>query len=263
MSAKLIGEEVRRRTAGPLGTIDKSQRKAAKVVGFTYLFAMATAVFADSYVRRRLIIPDNAAETAQKIMAHEQLWRIGIASNLLCYATDIALIAALYVVLRQVNDNLARFAVFVRLVETSVFVVITLHDFDVLKILSGADYLRVLEASRLPALALLSVTAYGDRYNAGLVIFGLGSAMFSYLWFKSGYVPRVLAAWGVFSSLLVATGSFALIVFPGLEKVLLPGYYVPIFIFEVVMGFWLLLKGLRPSGAVESNRQSKASRVAV
>lgn len=245
------------------GTIDESQRKAARVVGFTYLFAMATAVFADSYVRGRLIVPDSAAETAQNIMAHEQLWRVGIASNLLCYLTDIALIAALYVILKQVNHNLARFAVFVRLIETSVFAVITLHDFDVLKILSGADYLRILEAGRLQALAMLSISIYGDRYNAGLVIFGLGSAMFSYLWFKSSYIPGALAAWGVFSSLLVATGSFALIVYPSFQKVLLPGYYVPIFVFEVVMGFWLLLKGLRPSGLVESHKQLSTSRVAV
>ena len=44
-----------------ISTIDESQRKAARVVGFTYLFAMATAVFAEMYVRGRLIVPDNAA----------------------------------------------------------------------------------------------------------------------------------------------------------------------------------------------------------
>jgi hypothetical protein len=118
-----------------LGTIDESQRKAAMVVGFTYLFAMATAVFADSYVRGRLIVPGNAAETVQNIMAHEQLWRVGIASNLLCYLPDIPLIAGLYVVLKQVNHNLARFAAFVRLIETSVFVAASsmcLHTLPVL-----------------------------------------------------------------------------------------------------------------------------------
>jgi hypothetical protein len=60
-----------------ISTIDESQRKAARVVGFAYLFAMATAVFAELYVRSRLIVPDNAAETARNIIAHERLWRLG------------------------------------------------------------------------------------------------------------------------------------------------------------------------------------------
>ena len=63
-------------------TIDESQRKAARVVGFTYLFALALAVFAESYVPAHLIIYDNAAETARNIMAHERLFRLGIASDL-------------------------------------------------------------------------------------------------------------------------------------------------------------------------------------
>jgi hypothetical protein len=36
------------------------------------------------------------------------------------------------------------------------------------------------------------------------VFFGLGSTVFAYLWFKSRYIPRWLAALGIFSSLLVA-----------------------------------------------------------
>lgn len=239
-----------------ISTIDESQRKAAKVVGFSYLFAMVTANFAEFYVHGHLIVPDNAAETARNIMAHERLWRLGIASNLLCFLTDIALIAALYVILKRVNQNLALFAAFVRLIETTVFVVVALNDFDALRLLSGAGYLRVFEAERLQALARLSIAAYSAGYTVGLVLFGLGSTLFSYLWFKSNYIPRALAALGVFGSLLVATGSFAFIIFPSVAKILLPGYFVPIFVFEVTMGFWLLLKGLRPSRIAEPVRAS-------
>jgi hypothetical protein len=189
-------------------------------------------------------------------MAHERLWRLGIASNLLCFLTDVALIAALYVILKRVNQNLALFAAFLRVVETSVFVVIGLNDFDVLRIFSGADYLQAFRTDQLQALARLSIGAYGTGYNVALVFFGLGSTVFSYLWFKSRYIPRALAAWGVFSSLLVATGSFAFIIFPSLAKILLPGYFAPIFLFEVTVGFWLLLKGLPPSGVAESDKAS-------
>jgi hypothetical protein len=52
----------------------------------------------------------------------------------------------------------------------------------------------------------------------------------------------------VFSSWLVAISSFAIIIFPDLAEIVVPGYFVPIFTFEVAMGFWLLIRGLRPAG---------------
>jgi Domain of unknown function (DUF4386) len=230
-----------------ISTIDESQRKAARVVGFTYLFAMVTAIFG-FYVRGHLIVPGNAAETAHNIIASERLFRIGIASDLITFVTDIVLITALYVVLKPVNRNLALLSAFWRLMETAVLVVVTLNGFDVLRVLSGADYLGVFEADRLQALARLSLGAYGAGYNVGFVFLGLGSAVFGYLWFKSNYIPRALAALGVVGSLLLAAGSFAIIIFPNLGKILSLAYMMPLGVFEVTMGFWLLLKGLRPSG---------------
>ncbi len=236
-------------------SIDESQRKAARVVGFTYLFAMATAVFAEFYVNGQLIVYDNAAETARNIMAHERLFRLGIASNLITFATDVVLLTALYVVLKPVNRSLALLAAFWRLIETTILVVCTLNDFDVLRLLSGADYLRVLEADRLQALARLSIGAHGAAYQIGLLFFGFGSTVFCYLWFKSNYIPRALAAWGVFSSLLVGISAFAFIIFPNLARIAQPGVYAPIFFFELIMGFWLLVKRLRPSGIAESSKK--------
>ncbi len=239
-----------------ISTLDESQRKAARVVGFTYLFAMVFAVFPEFYVAAQLIVYDNAAETARNIMAHERLFRLGIASNLIAFATDVVLLTALYVVLKPVNRSLALLAAFWRLIETVILVVTTLNDFDVLRVLSGADYLRVFEADRLQALARLSIGAHGAGYNVGLLFFGFGSTVFCYLWFKSNYIPRALAAWGVFSSLLVGTCAFAFIIFADLAKILTPGCYAPIFVFELTMGFWLLLKGLRPSGMAERDKAS-------
>jgi hypothetical protein len=97
----------------------------------------------------------------------------------------------------------------------------------------------------LQALARLSLGSYVTGYNVGFVFLGLGSAVFGWLWLKSVYIPRALAVLGVFSSLLLAACNFAFIIFPGFAKVVGPGYMAPMGVFEVTMGFWLLLKGLR------------------
>ena len=238
-------------------TIDESQRRAAKVVGFAYLLAMAAAVFAESYVRGQLIVSGNAVETARNIMAHERLFRLGIASYLLVAVTDVALITALYVVLKRINEPLAVFAAFLRLIETAMNVVPTLASLDVLRLLSGADYLQAFRADQLQALARLSIGAHGAALLVAFVFLGLGSAVFGYLWFKSNYVPRTLAALGVFGSVLIATGSFAIIIFPSLARTLSLSYMLPLGVFEVTMGFWLLLKPLRPTAVARTTTVSE------
>ena len=228
-----------------IGTIDESQRKAARVVGFAYLFALPPAIFAEFYVRTQLIVSNNAAQTARNIMAHERLFRLGTASNLTVFALDVVLIISLYVVLMPVNRSLALLAAGWGLIETATLVVVTLSDFDVLRILSGSDYLHAFEPNQLQALARLSVSAHGAAYNVGLVLAGLRSTLFCYLWFKSRFIPRALAAWGMVASFLMGAFAFSFIIFPELAKVVgVEIYGAPIFFFELTMGFWLLLRGL-------------------
>jgi hypothetical protein len=246
------------------GTIDESQRQAATVVGFSYLFALPPAIFAEFYVRTQLVAFDNAAQTARNIMAHERLFRLGTASNLTVFAIDVVLIIALYVVLTPVNRRLALLATGWGLIETATLVFVTLSDFDVLRILSGADYLHAFEANRLQALARLSISAHADAYNVGLVFAGLRSTAFCYLWFKSRFIPRALAAWGMCASFLMGASAFSFIIVPELAKVVAVEVYgAPIFFFELTMGFWLLLRGLRPSGAAPDRVSGSAQAGAV
>ena len=230
---------------------DESQRRAARVVGVVYLFALVFGMFAEYYVLGQLVADDNAVETARNIMVHERLFRLGIASNLMIFAGDVVLITALYVVLERVNRNLALLATFFRLIETTILVVAVLNDFDVLRALSGAEYLRSTEPERLAVLARLSIGSHGSAYNVALILFGCGSSVFCYLWLKSRYIPKLLAGWGLFASALVGVCVFAFIVFPEVRNVVTIGYYTgPIFVFELAMGLWLLFKGIRPRSNV-------------
>ncbi len=225
--------------------LEPAQHTAAKVAGFLYLFTMVTANFAEFYARGRLIVAGDAVQTAKNIGASERLFRLGTVSNLITFAAVVPLVVALYVVLKPINRNVALLAAFWRLAECSIFALITLNDFVALRLLSGADYLRAFDTKQLQALAYTFVRVHDAGYLLGLVFFGLGSTVFAYLWFKSRYIPRALAAWGILSSLVVAIVTLAIIVFPSLAAVVIPVYFAPIFIFEVTLGFWLLIKGIQ------------------
>src|SRR2546423_14356743 len=143
--------------------VDESQRKAAKVAGFTYLFTLPFVVFANFAIHDRLIVAGNAAETAQNIMAHERLFRVSIACDLIYCAGLVVLLTALYVILQPVNRGLALLPAFWRLVYALIWVLMTLNLFQALRFLHGAEYLRVFEADRLQALARLSLGASFDQ----------------------------------------------------------------------------------------------------
>ncbi len=231
-----------------IGMPDDRQRTAARVVGAAYLIALLPAVFAEFYARGRLVVAGNAAQTALNIVAHQRLFRLGIASNLAVVAIDLALITALYVVLNPIHRSLALVALGWGLVENAVLVVATLSDFNVLRILSGAEYLKVFELDRLQTLARLSVGTHADVYNVGLVFAGLRSTTFCYLWFKSGFIPRALAGFGVLASFLMGVCAYSFIIFSDLPSIVPVGIYGgPIFVFELTMGVWLVFKQLPPT----------------
>ena len=230
-----------------VSSIDDSQRQAARVVGLAYLLAIPPALFSGIYVASHLAGNVSPAEAAQWIMSHQRLFRLGIATDVIAFTIDIALVTALYVVLKPVNRSLALFAAFCRVIETALFFAVTLRYFEVLGLVSGADYLRGFEADHLHGLARLAMSAHNSGYNVGLVLAGLGSTVFCYLWLKSGYIPRVLAGFGIFASVVLAAFTFAYVIFPEYARIVTVGIYGgPIFLFELAIGFWLLFKGLRP-----------------
>jgi hypothetical protein len=70
--------------------------------------------------------------------------------------------------------------------------------------------------------------------------FALGATLFYYLFFKSGYIPRVLSLWGLIAASLALIGT----------PFVLLGYDVPMIVFlpnlpfELTIGVWLLVKGI-------------------
>jgi hypothetical protein len=237
-----------------LSPIENSQRTAARVAAFAYLITFATVVYVHYGILWRLIIHDNAAETARNILAHEQFFRIGIAGSVLYCAGLVVLLTALYVVLRPVNRGLALLATFMWLGWVFMWLLMTLNLFDALRLLRGGDSLQAFSADQLQALASFYLHTGFDRYYVGLLFWGLASMLCACLWFKSRYIPRTLAAYGVISSAFAVACTFVFYIFPGFDKIVGLGWFdSPMGLFDIVLSLWLLFKGLRPAGASKAS----------
>ena len=100
----------------------------------------------------------------------------------------------------------------------------------------------------------LNLVSSWDAYYVGLPFGGLASAIISWLLFKTRYIPRALAVFGLIASVWCVFCAFAFLIFPEYGKVVHLGLFdVPLTLFEVILGFWLLIKGLKQAGLVQPN----------
>src|SRR5262245_7456988 len=231
-----------------MNMIDQSQRAAAKIAGITGLLAVAIVVFGNYVLLSPLIVSRDAIETARNIIAHQTQARMALVCFLLYSANVVVMLAALYVILRPVDQILALIGALFRLVFAMLWLLATLNLLGALRLLGTAPYLQVFQPNHVQALARLQIAANFDDYYVGLPFFGLAATICAYLWFKSGYIPKTLAVFGVISSVWCVICAFLFLVFPNFNKVVNDYIFdTPMAIFELVLSAWLLFKGLHPA----------------
>src|SRR5215467_4533109 len=217
-----------------------TQRKAAPVAGMAWLIWFI-AIVAVSF---NIIFPLNevptAADVARRILADERLFRIGIAGYVVGCVALVVQVAAFYVILEPVNRMLALLAALGRLVNAFTWVVTILSLFMALGLSKDGE----------PALARLYLSGW-NVYYVGLVFWSLGAGVGGYLLYKSNYIPRPLAAFGVVASAWCAVCTFVYYIFPAFaDAVNLWWFDTPMVLVELALSGWLLVKGLRQSTAV-------------
>jgi hypothetical protein len=216
---------------------------------------MATSVFSEAYVRGRIVDWRDAGHTAAAVTGNELLFRCGIVSDVLTMVGVAVLVWALHVVLSPVQRSTAILATLLRVVETSVSSVAIAGSLVALRVFLGVAYLRDLEPSRAASLGQLFLSLQGTGFRIAFVFLGAGSAVFCHLWRKSGYIPRFMATWGLAASVLLSLGALAPVLFPALGRYGM-ATMLPLGIFEVGLGAWLLVKGLRPAPSTAGPSES-------
>ena len=234
------------------GTITQSQRTAAKVAGWSFLFTMVIVVFSNYGLLNPLVVRGDAGATARNILAHETQFRV-VVIGFLAYSMGVfVLLTALYVILKPVNAGLALAGAIFRFVFALLWLLTTLNLLTSLRLLGTASYLQAFEPERLQALSRLYLSANFDDYYIGLPFFGLAATVCAYLFLKSNYVPKGLALFGVVSSAWCVLCAFIYLVFPGFAKPVDPYWFdSPMALFELALGLWLLFKGLRSAKTAE------------
>jgi len=212
---------------------------SAIIAGIGLLVMAIIAPIANFSILHRLVVPDDAGKTFANITAAEGQFRLGIFLFMLTAILDIIVAWALYVFLRHINRSLSLLAGWFRIVYAAILGVSSFYLINVLQLVSGSGYMSVFETNQLHAQVMLSVNNFTQGWNFAMTIFGVHLLLIGYLLFRAGYLKKILGIL-VF---IVGLGYMA----DSVGKLLFPAYTFSIsmftFIGEVVLIFWLLIKG--------------------
>jgi hypothetical protein len=218
--------------------------RTARIGGILYLVIILAGMFSVIFVRDKLIVSADAAATAQNIIAHELMWRMGIAADLLMHVCDIPVMLVVFILLRPVNKNIALLALLFNMIQTAVLAANKLNLIAALSPLGSAEYLKTLQPNQLYAQAYLSIKLHDIGFGVGLIFFGCTCLVNGYLIYRSGYLPKVIGIMLQIAGLCYLTNRFSLILAPAFANLLFPATMIPCFIAELAFCFWLIIKGV-------------------
>jgi len=232
---------------GGIGS-DASLRRAAALAGLMFLASLLVPLLNYVLVFSGFVATDDVVAIAGNVAAHPSLFRVHILAEMATAVIVAVLGAALYVMLEPVHRLLALLALLLKLVEAALCAVLALAHLAALLLLSGRASPAASAQDRVGLLVGLLLDAHMPLTAVPGMFLGLASVVFLYLLFRSRYVPDPLAAFGVLS--------YALVFFYDLTLVVAPGYaamtviqvvgWGPSILFELLIGPWLLLKGVAP-----------------
>ena len=218
------------------------QNTYARVAGFTYIIVILLGVFSVNFIESNLIVPDNNAATYNNISGNETLFRISLICETLMYLLVILLSLSLYVVLKTVDKNLALLALLWRVAEAIIGTATIVVSSLIPLVLINTE--NVLPIEQVQALLTLFLDIRISGLDIVLMFIGVGGTIFCYLFYKSNYVPKFLAGWGIFTYLTMLLLSFISLLLPNFPQTYKMIFYMPGGLFELIFGFWLLFKGV-------------------
>jgi len=236
-------------------------KRLARTAGLLYL-AIFVIYPLSTMVRSMLVVPGDAAATAQNVAANESLFRWGMAGEATIFIIEIVLAAVLYALLRPVSRSLSLGASLARVAEGVVMAAGNLFtSILTLVAVGGAGYLAVFSPEQRDALALFFQDANHYVVLTWGFFFALSLVLTGWLVYRSGFFPKipgvllVLAGFGYFAQ------SYGTIVAPGAADLLTNVVLVLAIPGELVFALWLLIKGVDEDKWQQSARTADQARL--
>jgi Domain of unknown function (DUF4386) len=222
-----------------------SSANPGRFVGLLYAVISIPGAFALIYVPTKVIVQGNAAATASNIVAHETLFRFGIASELISQILFMWVALALYDLLKGVNQRRASLMLALIVVSIPIALLNELNALAALILARGADFLSVFDESQRDALAMLFISLHNRGFDIAEIFWGLWLFPLGLLVYRSGFFPRILGVLLMISCCAYVADAFVPVVLPQYVTAV-SRWTSPLRLGELIFMIWLLIRGAKP-----------------
>lgn len=225
-----------------------TSRTSARLAGFTFLFYIVIAI-TEMVLSSRITRGQNTAAKLANIAQHLPQMRLVAVFVMLTIFCALVLAVTLYALTRDVDADLALLAMTFRITEGVTAVVPAIVKLGLLSLATAAVTATGQEAAAANELATLLLRVGGWSTTVGATAFAIGSTIFAWLFLRARSIPLWLAWVGLTGSLLMVV----ILPLQGIGAINSPLFsiaWAPLFVFEVTLGFWLMIKGTTPRPAL-------------
>jgi hypothetical protein len=223
--------------------VEWSPGRRARLAGVLYLITIVAGVFAEVFVRGAVLVRDDAAATAARILAHEPLYRLGLAADLVMLAAYLGVTFLFYEMFKPVDAGLALLSAWFSLTGIAVLAAGSLTHAAPLLLLGPGHALDSIAPAQLQALALMSLRLHSRVYLIAGLFFGIYCILIGRLIFRSGFLPRILGMVMALGGIGYVTSTFVTFLSPALAG-RLPDFSMIGGLAELALTLWLLIAGV-------------------
>lgn len=216
-------------------------RRYARAAGVALLLSVVFGMLGEMVLPGRIVVAGNAAETAANL-ARPMLIRVSFATYLVEGICDVALAVFFYILLRDVDKNLALLSAFFGIASMVTYATAQSSFFTAALSVSDAAGMGAFSPEQRAALAMLWVRRSETIATLFLALYGIATMLRGYLFLRSRYFPRFLGA-----LLMLGGAGFFL---RTSTYLLAPAYSTPLLLLPMALAgiplmLWLLIKGTR------------------
>ncbi len=207
------------------------------------IFIIATVA---SLVATTLTPVQTGTDYLTQFSAHTNQVAVGALLYLVSFFASAGIAIAMYPVMKRSNAGLALGSVVFRAIEATFYMVglVCLLSLPAL----GQQFTTAGAADRasLQVIGDSLVSVHDYAALVGVFAFCLGAFMYYYLFFQSRLIPRWLAGFGIVAIILMMVACVLALFSGNLITSYIPLAF-PIFLQEMVLAVWLIVKGFNPS----------------
>lgn len=222
------------------------KNKTSRIAGIIYLGVVLTGLFSLLYVPSMLINYENAALTFENISNSETLFRLGIASGLLCYTFFLFLPLVLYKLFKDTNENMAKLMVLLALISVPMYFINVQNELSALSIINNPNYLKGFTQEQIQSQVLFYIVQYDNGMRLIHVFSGLWLFPFGYLVYKSDFLPKFFGILLMLGCIGYLINFFGRLLIHDYSELGVSSYIsLPASIGEIGICLWLLIKGAK------------------